>query len=306
MRSFAAVLTCALALATASVASGDPQETPAQEQADRLFAEGRALITADKPKQACEKFEQAIKLDPTAAGTMLNLGVCYEQLDKPKTALVWFRRAQIRASESNLPEYEATAKEHARTLVDIVPTVAIELTGAPAQGTHVMLDQDEIAPTDYGRIEVDPGKHVIEVRAPGMQPYHLEIDLPLRKSQTIAVALVAAVAAVSPRFVILDPGKSRRHLGLEIAGAGGVVWLGVLGYGLYERHVNDTASTSKANATIDHLKYYGTGAFCVGAAAIAAGAYLYFTAPDKERVERTAVVPTVSSDGAGFALVGTF
>ncbi|HEX5064091.1 MAG TPA: hypothetical protein VFV99_32165, partial [Kofleriaceae bacterium] len=78
-----------------------------QKRADELFEQGRkALAEAgdDKTKiaTACEKFDEAIKLDPEAPGTMLNLGLCNEKLDKYKTALYWFRKAQARASETKL------------------------------------------------------------------------------------------------------------------------------------------------------------------------------------------------------------
>jgi Flp pilus assembly protein TadD len=54
-----------------------------QQKADRYFAEGRELLTKHQDaKGACEKFELAIQLDPTAPGVMLNLGLCYEMQGK--------------------------------------------------------------------------------------------------------------------------------------------------------------------------------------------------------------------------------
>src|SRR3954471_24423933 len=92
--------------AVAGLASAD---TP-QQQADKLFAEGRELLTVkNDAKGACEKFEAAIQLDPTATGTMLNLGLCYETLGKYAKSLYWFRKAQAAAAEARLAEYKDAA-----------------------------------------------------------------------------------------------------------------------------------------------------------------------------------------------------
>ena len=67
----------------------------AEPEADGLFEEGRKLLDTADPKQACAKFNEAIKLDPDAPGVMLNLGLCNEKLGKYRTALYWFRKAQV-------------------------------------------------------------------------------------------------------------------------------------------------------------------------------------------------------------------
>src|SRR5687768_14215385 len=99
-----------------------------RKRADELFEQGRkelneAGTNPAKNAAACEKFDEAIKLDPEAPGTMLNLGLCNEKLEKYKTALYWFRKAQARASETGLPEYEEAAKEHTGDLAKKVATI---------------------------------------------------------------------------------------------------------------------------------------------------------------------------------------
>src|SRR6478736_4072635 len=99
-------------------ASAQPIAAPGsqQEKADALFEEGRKLLGENDATGACEKFNQAIQLDPTAAGTMLNLGLCNQNLGKFKTALYWFRKAQARATETNLPDHEKAARLHTTEL----------------------------------------------------------------------------------------------------------------------------------------------------------------------------------------------
>ena len=72
------IAACALGASTA-IAQPAPEEPPppveTQPPAVVAFDEGRALMDAHEPAQACAKFEQSIRLDPDAAGTMLNLGL---------------------------------------------------------------------------------------------------------------------------------------------------------------------------------------------------------------------------------------
>ncbi len=70
------------AIVTAFSASAFAQEPT---EADRLFQEGRDLLAAGKPDEACAKFELSIKKDPRAVGTLLNLALCNERLGKLAT-----------------------------------------------------------------------------------------------------------------------------------------------------------------------------------------------------------------------------
>src|SRR5688572_11134782 len=152
------------------------------QRADELFEEGRKLLAAagdDKAKvaEACAKFDEAIKLDPEAPGTMLNLGLCNEKLDKYKTALYWFRKAQARASETNLPDFEKAAKDHTADLATKVATIKITFTTPPPDGTRVKIDGEEVAPADYLRAEVDAGPHTLVAGAPGKKIVNMEFTV---------------------------------------------------------------------------------------------------------------------------------
>jgi len=170
MRALAIVVAGVLVAGTA-IAQTPPENL---RKADVLFAEGRQLLTnangnRDDVRAACQKFEQAIALDPTAPGVMLNLGLCYETLEKYATSLYWFRKAQVAAAEAKprpLPEYENAAKQHTQDLAAKVVTAKIE---APPDAT-VFVDGRRVLPTDYARVEVDKDS-LIEARAPGKQVF---------------------------------------------------------------------------------------------------------------------------------------
>ena len=120
----------------AGVAHADPTS---QKRADELFAEGRKLIEKHDDAGACEKFDEAIKLDPDAAGTMLNLGLCNQNLKKYRRALYWYRKAQVRAHETSLPEYEQAAGQRTKDLVELVSVIKVELSATTPVDAQVTI-----------------------------------------------------------------------------------------------------------------------------------------------------------------------
>lgn len=298
--------------ATSALASAE-----GQPKADQLFAEGRALLANNKPAEACEKFEAAIKLDATATGTMLNLGLCYENLKKYATSIKWFRKAQVAAAESQLHEYEQAAKDHTTTLTSLVNTLKIEVSG-PADA-EVRVDGSKVEATEYGRYEVDPGTHQIVGRAAGKRKVVQSVDVPERKppapnqppepNPPIEISIALTEDAVP---VYVDRGAGRRK-GAIILGSVGVASLAFVGIwgGIYEKgRFNDDLDAmeiEEAKASKNRVRFIGTGVFVVGVGAIATAAWLYFGAPGKEQVsDGTAFAPVIGEDELGFAVSGRF
>ncbi len=307
----------------ASVASADPE-------ADKLFEEGRKLVDSD-PAAACAKFDQAIKLDPDAPGVLLNLGLCNEKLGKYKTSIYWFVKAQKRSTESNLPEYANAAGEQLQKLGKIVARVNITFAGTPPADTKVRIDGESVAPEDYSQAEVDPGHHALDAGAPGMRIVHQEFDIAPNPTGAEAkiVDLEPIAFVAGDNTVIIDRGATRRKLAWAGMIGGGTLMAFAGALSLYELHVYNTcvkqtsgkppeidttragcsdvqAQTDKANHAGHVAATWGTGTFIAGAAVAAIGITLYFTAPDKERVDRTVLAPTLSPDGVGFSWSGRF
>jgi Flp pilus assembly protein TadD len=85
-------------------------DADARAKAEQLFNEARALMRAGSTAEACIRFRQSMDVDP-ALGTLMNLGVCYEQTARQSEAcemftqaLEWARREQQSARESFLLE----------------------------------------------------------------------------------------------------------------------------------------------------------------------------------------------------------
>jgi hypothetical protein len=293
-----------------------------KQQADKLFEEGRNLLAAgdQNAAAACAKFSEAIKLDPEAPGTMLNLGLCNEKLEKFKTALYWFRKAQARAAETNLPDYENAAKEHTILLKrDKVATIKIAFTGSAPDGTKVKIDDDEVAPADFLAAEVDPGEHTLTASAPGKRNVIQKFNVNDRGGQTLTIEFVDG-----DNFVVVDRGAGRRKAAIITAAGGGLLMAtsGLLSYlwgKEYEKCVKDGSpdlancpettlqgAVDYANKYQERAKYVGTTMFVVGAVAVGVAGVLYFTAPEKERVDRTVFAPMVSPTEIGIAASGSF
>ena len=299
----------------ASVASAD--NNPNQAEADKYFAEGRALLpqvdltkqtlTDDQKKlakAACEKFEKAIELDPEAPGVMLNLGLCYEMQDQYATSLYWFRKAQVGATEAGLKDHKEEAEIHTRALAAKVFIAKIDISQAPA-GVRVLRDGRQVRPEDYLRLEVNRDS-TIEARAPGKEPFQETVTIENETDRKAKDIVIVMKDEVVPPMV--DPGKGRRRLAY-IVGAGGVVIWGVtLWYGLAARSkYEDMPNKDNYDDAYRKLRFYDTGLFIAGTAAVGAAFVLFFTAPKPYRERKQqAFVPLVSPDQVGFGYARSF
>jgi hypothetical protein len=299
------------------------EKTGTQKRADALFEEGRKLLNAGNPAGACAKFDEAIKLEPDAPGTMLNLGLCNEQLNKYRTALFWFRKAQARAFETGLPDYEEAAKQHTADLAGKVATIKLEFASPAPEGTRVRIDGQEVSPAEYLSVEVDPGPHTLVAGAPGHKIFSRDFNVEGRGGQTLTIELVEG-----DNSVVVDPGSGRRKVAVATVVGGGALMgasfaLTLIAKSAYGKcakdgalkenltstgcpHTDPAAATDYANDQRWRARYVYTPMFAVGALAVAIGAVLYVSAPEKERVDRTVFSPVVGPGQVGFALSGGF
>lgn len=280
-------------------------------QANKLFLEGRELLTAHDTKAACDKFEQSIALDPTAPGVMLNLGLCYEMLAKYATSLYWFRRAQVAAAEAKLPDYEAEAKRHTLDLSAKVPILKIDASAAPPT-TEVLIDGKLVAATDYARVEIDRGSHTLEARAPDKQPYHENVEVISTDAGTVTIPTLID-ATTPPGGPIgggqdVTPTNTTRFI---VAGSAAAVGLGLcITSPIWASHTKSAYDDALARgekpsmASAQLKQHLATGMFVAGAALVGVGVYLYLTAPTQHSTA-TAIAPLAAPDLVGVAVTGT-
>lgn len=291
-------------LAVSGFAGSAVAQSSGAASAEALFGEGRKLMDAGKYADACPKFEASQRLDP-GVGTMLNLAECYEKTGRTASAWAEFRAAIPAARAANSKEREDLARQRADSLEPTLSKLTIAL-GPEAAGTNgVQVKRDGVAvdSAELGSaIPVDPGKHVVEVTAPGKQSWSKSVDVGGNAAQlTVNVPALAdgsappqqagAVAGTAGSPTARS-GSSQKTVAV-VAGAVGVVGLAVgTVYGL---RASSKWSDAKSSCTdfpygcskpglADDAKKAGTLStvgFVVGGVGLAAGAVLWFTAGPK-------------------------
>ncbi len=152
--------------------------------AEALFSEGRKLFAEGNYAAACPKFEESNKADP-AAGTQLNLAMCWEKLGK--TASAWSMYMQVaNASANGRVDRAQVAQQHAAALLPTLSKLAIT---APANAS-IRVDGVAWSAAATGiATPVDPGRHTIDATAPNKPNFHRVVDVPANAATiTVAVA----------------------------------------------------------------------------------------------------------------------
>jgi hypothetical protein len=284
-------------IALCGVANAQPAELPPASDAPpverapviedkapavRAFEDGRALLDESKFSEACAKFEESIRLEPDAPGTLLNLGLCNERLGKTATALMWFRKAQFKSSETpGMGDYEDAAKSKTKALVASVPAISIQLAHpAPANATF-LLDGTTIQEVDFGHLEVDPSHHTLEMQAAGKTPVRVEFTIAASEQKTIVVPVEAPVK----NLVLVDRGATRRLVAYGLGAVSVGLFTGSAIVSLSAKHDFDAVEHPEDRQHYTNVaRFGGTSLFIGGAAALVGATYLYLHAPSAEWV----------------------
>jgi hypothetical protein len=302
-------------------------------EADRLFEQGRALLAEGKREEACAAFDESMRKDPRAVGTMLNLGLCREESGLIASAVRLYAEARDRAHDQGLKEHEEAASRKIALLSPRVPRLAIKLPTGLGAGVRVLIDDIVFGRDELDMITLDPGSHALVVGAPDKLPYETTLVVKEGDRSTIEVPPLAGATTV----VIAAP-TNRRALWGKILVAGGVVVLGG-GAGLallarsqywdaFPAGARDGVAAMDANhdcwTSIDRgavvrecnargreatqsahtLSNVGLGTMIAGGVIAVGGAVLWITAPRTE--SSTSVSLDVRPDHAGFVVTGAF
>jgi len=172
--------------------------------ADTLYRQARELSAAGNYAEACPKFAESFRLDP-ATGTLLNLAACHEAQGKLATAFFEFSDALTESRRNRQQTRIKFAEDHLAALEPKLSRLTLVL--APAVNEPeltVALDGVGIGRAALGvPTPVDPGKHVVEARAPGKKPWSTGVEIgATADAQTVTIppleALPAPVVAPVP------------------------------------------------------------------------------------------------------------
>lgn len=302
-------------------------------EADRLFEEGRSLLGEGKRDEACAKFDESLRKDPRAVGTMLNLGLCREESGRLASAVRLYGEARDRAHDQKLAEHEEAASRKIALLSPRVPRVAVKLPTGLGASARVLIDDIVFGRDELDIITLDPGVHTLVVTAPGKLPYETKFEVKEAARPTIDVPPLAGATTV-----VINAPTNRRALWGKILVAGGMAAAsGGIGLALLARSqywdefpagsrdgvaimdathdcwtsIDNGAVVRECNArgreatqSAHTLSNIGLGTLIAGGVIAIGGAALWITAPKAEA--QAAVTLDVRPGHTGFVVTGAF
>jgi serine/threonine-protein kinase len=299
--------------------------------ADAVFSAATERMQAGDYASACPKFAESQRLDPTA-GTLLNLGRCYEMWGKFASAYGSYGDAEAMALKAGDKVRSTEASRRATALEAKLSRMTITVApDALTTGLTVLRDGRAVGDAVWGTaIPVDPGEYAIEASAPGKKSWTAKAYVsttPGGMTVKIPVLEPAPIDATKPVAIGVEPqeggNSSRRTAGLVVGGVGvaGLIIGGVFG-GLTLSKTGDSKAYCSAGSPVQcdptglQLRSDAKGlakvsdiALAVGGAAMVAGIILFVTAPSGKAPStgsalRVQVGPTVGSTAGGLLLRG--
>jgi hypothetical protein len=315
------ILVSAVVLFASSIASAQGGTAIAEG----LFREGKKLLDEKKFSEACPKFEESARLEPSS-GVELALGICYEGLGKTASAWAAYESAISLARRDNRKDREKAATAKAAALEPKLAHVTFHPADGVANLPGLQLKEDNvvIGAAGWTNAPVDPGTHTLEVAATGKKPWQssFTIDGPAT-SKTVEIPALEDVPVET--LVVEHNGGGRVIIqqqqptnvfrivaiaSLAVAGAS-LVGASVLG-GVAIGNANDAkkkcptspcsdAAAVAENDTAGTLADWSTALFVATGVFAAVGVTFLFFHPPKKQTEAHLVV------GPGFVgLGGTF
>jgi hypothetical protein len=137
-----------------------------QNASESLFQEGRRLLEREEYAEACRVLSASLEME-RALGTLLNLARCRELEGRTATAWSLFAEAEAQARRLNDLVREEVARENKLRLDPLVHRLRLHLVAAE-EGAQLFLDGQPIPLASAGHpLAIDPGEHVVELRAAG-------------------------------------------------------------------------------------------------------------------------------------------
>lgn len=332
------VLLCSwLIVCTAFVAPALAQDKAAAESA---FRDGRKLMDAGKFAEACDKFAVSYRLDATV-GTLLNLADCHVRIGKLATAWAEFTEVAERARDAGRSGHEAEGKRRAAELEPRLMRLMVTVGGEPPSGLVVTRGNRDMTALLGTSIAIDPGEYVLTATAPGHVAWTKTVRVE-GEGQTIAVEIPPLAPAPEPEPAgttpepgtgttvpgsgsqpgipedQADPGRSRRRLGLVVAGVGLAATATGLVFGVRARSLWDDSRDQCDESNACSQEGYDTvlraqtsartATVLVGAgvAAAAVGTVLFFTAPRPSDRAHARIAPSAGPGHIGVVMTGRF
>ncbi len=310
----------------------------AQTDADKAMArqlavDGQEALDKGDAKTAEQRFAQADKLFH-APTLLLGLARAHKAQKKYFSAqAAYLKIISEGASPSSPPAFQRAvddAKKEVEEVSGKVGNLVVSVKGN-VEGLSVTVDGEKISVAALGlKRPIDPGEHAVKATAPGYKEKNEKVRVEEGASQSVELSLekdpnyvppaVPSEAKpidpkVDPRFITdAKPVETRaNHLGSYIAwGVGGAglilgVTTGIVAMGKkssIEKACGGNTCPASEQSNIDSYKTMGTLStigFIVAGVGGAAGAVLWFTAPQEEVKVSRRITPYVLPGSVGLS-----
>jgi serine/threonine-protein kinase len=291
------ILLGAFALSSPAWADPSPSDKAAS---DVLFKDAKQLVAEGRFNEACPKFEESQRLDPTP-GTLLNLGDCYISASPPRNASAWgaYRQAEVMARQRGDAARQQGAALRAQAVEPRLSKVTIVVPpAARLPGLEVKWDGRPVGEGLFGSaFPVDAGEHTVVASAPGHKGWTGKGLVGATGGTTTVEVPVLPLGAAEVKPGAPPPAVpfwgTQRVLGLS-AGVAGVVGI-VIGsiYGVKaaskdaeslphclpnNKKLCDAQGVALGEDAFDAAAA-STAGFVAGGVGLVGGAILFFTAP---------------------------
>lgn len=181
MSARALLLTACLAFAALPTRARADDEPPPNDVplADQLFREGKRMLADGLTDEACLKFEESQRLDPSG-GTLMNLARCHRLQKKWATAYAEYSDAYGIAKREQREDRMTEAKAQIDEIAPLVMRVALRVPPevAALPGFTLARNGVMLSAASWGTVQpVDPGLVVVEASAPGYRPFKAEVRM---------------------------------------------------------------------------------------------------------------------------------
>lgn len=290
--------------------------------ATELFKKGRDAAVQNDFETACPLFEESNRLD-AKVGTLLNLADCEERIGKLAEALQhWHQAVQLGTATGDVRVREARSRS--ATLDGRVPRLTVKLAEGVPASAKVERDGVPLGRAALGvAMPLNPGTHVVEVRAPGHEPKRFRFTVAEAESKdlhvTVGPRLPEPTADAPPPSLDqqLERPDSDRSLAYALGGIGlaGVIVGSVTGAMLWNKNRTIDAQCNDRNQCSSEglgavedakgLLPVSNVAWIVGVVGLGASTYLFLTSGPSE-AGPPGPAQSVVGDGVGVHVRGAF
>jgi hypothetical protein len=187
----AVVLVAALAAAQAALAASPADRAAARQH----WNQAEALKKKGQLAEACKHLEEVERLDPKLL-TLMELAECSERLGKLVEARAQWSLARDRAKHDEKPQSKERAEKRLAVIDKRLAHLTLQLAANSPAGAQVLGDDVPLDAASLGSaLPMNPGDHVIVVKAEGREDAKYPVKLAAGDKQTLAIAVGPAAAS---------------------------------------------------------------------------------------------------------------